>query len=294
VADKFKAFGLTPVKALHIIATLENKKAKAIIRYFAQQFQMQVPQIQAAANALVNNCHHCDIRDLMPRIPSGAVHLFFVDPPFLRRLGVKTGLVSGTGMARTECDSADEKAALKLTVDIMAQTHRLLVPGGVLVLCQPSGLLDFRIHRAIHDLDLHGEAELFWAKGRTRPGNPRRPYSTELERLLILVPAGQHATCWGKPLHSDLLTFPAVNLVRRSPRSVHVLQKPQELCQFLVRQHSPANGLVLDACGCSGAMTVAAMREGRNWIYCESNKANFDWGSHRIAASFGSSQSQVA
>jgi DNA modification methylase len=64
----------------------------------------------------------------------------------------------------------------------------------------------------------------------------------------------------------------------------HAFEKPVELCEMLVRKHSRPGDLVFDACGCTGAMSLAAMNCGRRWVYAESNEENFGIGSARIAA----------
>jgi len=40
---------------------------------------------------------------------------------------------------------------------------------------------------------------------------------------------------------------------------------------------------VLDLCGCTGSMTLAAIDAGRKWMYVESNAENFRLGAGRIA-----------
>ncbi len=64
----------------------------------------------------------------------------------------------------------------------------------------------------------------------------------------------------------------------------HAFEKPVELCEMLVRKQSRPRDLVFDACGCTGAMSLAAINCGRGWIYAESNRENFELGATRIAA----------
>jgi DNA modification methylase len=64
----------------------------------------------------------------------------------------------------------------------------------------------------------------------------------------------------------------------------HAFEKPVELCEMLLRKHSRPGDLVFDACGCTGAMSLAAINTDRRWVYAESNRENFGIGSGRIAA----------
>ncbi|MEO6435489.1 MAG: hypothetical protein ABIP55_06970 [Tepidisphaeraceae bacterium] len=41
--------------------------------------------------------------------------------------------------------------------------------------------------------------------------------------------------------------------------------------------------MVVDLCGCTGAMTLAAMEMNRQWVYIESSAANYRIGAGRIA-----------
>lgn len=48
--------------------------------------------------------------------------------------------------------------------------------------------------------------------------------------------------------------------------------------------HSWPGEVVLDACGCTGSMSVAAINLGRRWVYAESNEENYRREAARIAA----------
>jgi DNA modification methylase len=59
------------------------------------------------------------------------------------------------------------------------------------------------------------------------------------------------------------------------------------MCEFLIRKHSHKGELVLDLCGCTASMSLAAIGMGRRWLYVESNDANFKIGAGRIAQRLG-------
>jgi DNA modification methylase len=65
------------------------------------------------------------------------------------------------------------------------------------------------------------------------------------------------------------------------------MQKDESLCRFLVEKFSFPGELCVDLCGCSGSFSIAAAQSRREWIYCESNKSNFDFGLARIGKALG-------
>ena len=62
----------------------------------------------------------------------------------------------------------------------------------------------------------------------------------------------------------------------------HIFQKPSSLMEFLVKHHSFPGDLVVEPFGCSGSGVIAASKLNRQWVYIESNKENYQWGSQRV------------
>ena len=65
-------------------------------------------------------------------------------------------------------------------------------------------------------------------------------------------------------------------------KNYHMFQKPPELLEFLVQHHSFPGDLVVEPFGCSGSGVIAASKLNRQWVYVESNKENYSWGSQRV------------
>jgi DNA modification methylase len=80
-----------------------------------------------------------------------------------------------------------------------------------------------------------------------------------------------------------ILRFPQVSFPGLAHAQAHAYEKPQALCEMLLRKHSRASDLVFDACGCTGSMSLAAINCGRRWVYAESHQDNFRLGERRIA-----------
>lgn len=63
----------------------------------------------------------------------------------------------------------------------------------------------------------------------------------------------------------------------------HGFEKPVERCKFLIGKHIFEGEKVVDLCGCTGAMSLAAVEMNRQWVYVESNVANYQIGANRLA-----------
>jgi site-specific DNA-methyltransferase (adenine-specific) len=65
---------------------------------------------------------------------------------------------------------------------------------------------------------------------------------------------------------------------------LHPQQKPVDLFRYLIRTYSDAGMTVLDFTGGSGTTAIAAMREGRQFIYIEKEQRFFESAKDRIRA----------
>ncbi len=81
----------------------------------------------------------------------------------------------------------------------------------------------------------------------------------------------------------NILRFPPVSQPGLAQAQEHGFEKPVELCKFLVGKHSFERELVVDLCGCTGSMSLAAIEMNRQWAYVESNLANYQIGAGRLA-----------
>jgi DNA modification methylase len=127
--------------------------------------------------------------------------------------------------------------------------------------------------------------ELIWDKGNQQLCDPNEPYTIQTERLWVIHRSGDSLIDHGQDSphsRSDILRFAPVQQSSLRPDDTHLFQKPETLCEFLVRKHSYPGELVFDPFGCSGSFTIAAGRLGRLWVYSESREENFRWGSQRI------------
>jgi hypothetical protein len=120
--------------------------------------------------------------------------------------------------------------------------------------------------------------------GRPQPGRFDSPYSIQGEMLWILHRLGDRLINHGGGSREMILRFAPVSSPGLSQVQAHMFEKPLELCEVLVSKHSRPGDLVVDTCGCTGSLSVAAINCGRRWIYVESNAENYRLGAGRINA----------
>jgi DNA modification methylase len=186
----------------------------------------------------------------------------------------------GSRSARSlACDSDDAKSAIGLVVDLLRDWQPKLAVGGVVLLWQPWQPLLTQIADAITTYRWSVVGPVVWDKGRPQPGNFVSPYSVQGELLWVLHRPGDSLV--NHDGGSRQMPVSAPNLAHTQ---AHAYEKPLPLCEMLVRKHSRTGDLVFDACGCTGAMSLAAINCGRQWVYAESNGENFGVGAARIAA----------
>jgi DNA modification methylase len=101
--------------------------------------------------------------------------------------------------------------------------------------------------------------------------------------LLVLKRKGDTLINHDNSPRGNILRFAPVSRPGIADAQEHGFEKPIELCKFLVGKHSFDQELVVDLCGCTGSMSVAAIEMNRRWVYVESSLANYRIGAGRIA-----------
>jgi len=297
---KLPRLGMTPVEIRDVIVKLRNKTPSQVRAHFIriliekEKNQHLAKSAQAYINndKLINNCHHSDWRDVVPKLPDGAVQLLIADPPF----STSTGYISkraDTNALRTDCDwGATDEQALEVTLPLFELCLPKLAPDGVLLLFQGGGKSDrIEVLQKADECGWECLYALTWDKGHLSVGNFQNPYLICSERILIFGRKGRKPKKYQNGLpHSDILSFPTetphatrrMNAGKLEYGDYHMFQKPLALMEFLVRHHSFAGDLVAELFGCSGSGVIAAAKLNRRWVYIESNENNYSWGSQRV------------
>ena len=148
---------------------------------------------------------------------------------------------------------------------------------------QTARVLPREIAEAIEKYKWAVESLVIWDKGRPQPGAFRSPYSPQDEHLLVLKRPGDVLLNHDNSYRGNILRFPPVSQPGLAHAQEHGFEKPLEMCKFLMDKHSFEGELVVDLCGCTGTMSVAAIEMKRQWVYVESNAANYQIGAGRLA-----------
>jgi DNA modification methylase len=286
---KFPGLKLRPQTALEQIRRHGFSQHREVGRHFAQvarlaESRRAVRGLEWAGDSVTNRAYHKRFQELINLVADGSAKIIHVDPPYVYRNNIHGHYASKSARSQV-CDNQMSRAGISLVVDLLREWQPKLTSGGVLLLWQPSGPLLTQIMHAVEECSWMLEGPIIWDKGRPQPGHFDSPYSTQTEMLWVLSRPGDAPINHDGSSRSDILRFSPVSFPGSADDQQHCFEKPQALCEFLVRKHSYAGELVLDLCGCTGSMSVAAIETGRRWIYVESNEENYQMGAARIAQS---------
>ena len=302
---------MTPIEIRDVVVKLRNKTPAQVRGHFVELLMEQERNQHLARSAqsyvntdnLINNCHHSDWRDIVPDLPDGFVQLIIADPPFATSSGYMSKREE-TNALRTDCDyGISEEQALEVTLPLFEQCFPKLAPDGIMLLFQSGGKSDrIEVLQEAHKCGWECLYGLTWDKGHISVGNFINPYLICSERILVFARKDIKPKKYQDGLpHPDVLHFPTeTQRITKKMHSgkvaygdYHMFQKPPELMEFLVKHHSFPGDLVVEPFGCSGSGVIAASKLNRHWVYIESNRENFEWGSRRVVKEVSGLSAQV-
>jgi hypothetical protein len=266
---------------------------------------------------LRSKAHHKDCRTLLSQLAISApqtVKILHADFPYAAYDKTNDGrycdspAVAVMGL-RNDCDNNNSEDAIALAVETIRLSPQVLSKGGVLLGWQAGGKPDrWQLTKAIEESGLDARA-ISVRKAGPQPGDFAHAVSISTERLLVIFRKGEIPINHGgngmdrsdyidvAQLEAEIdgrnFPWPGKLYRHRLSQSVgvigdtHAMQKDESLCRFLVEKFSFPGELCVDLCGCSGSFSIAAAQSRREWIYCESNKSNFDFGLARIGKALG-------
>jgi DNA modification methylase len=288
MSRKFSQLGLSPAAAVEEISRVGLSQHRDVTRHFAHLARYAVqnrrlPPAPSPSEALFDRVHHCRFQNLLHRFPDKSIKLLSFDPPY-----VFGDAVYRSRSARSRaCDNDEPAAAVAMVVDLLRDWQPKLADGGAVLLWQPwQGLLR-PIEDAIEKHKWEVVGPVIWDKARPQPGRFDSPYSRHGEMLWVLHRAGELLQNHDGSSREMILRFSPVSFPSLADDQEHCYEKPISLGEHLVRKHTRAGDVVFDACGCTGGMSVAAIRNGRRWVYAESHAENFAIGAGRISDELG-------
>lgn len=285
---KFKTLNLSPAAVLGEIGRLGFTQHRDVTAHFAAQVRRAesalptAPKSKGSTHRPFNMAYHAPFQTLLSVFPDNSIKVLHVDPPYLYPKQTK-GRYPGTSARSLACDNRDAADAINVVIDMLRDWQCKLAADGVLLLWQAAGPLSPLIMSAIDQHRWDVDRVVIWDKGRPQPGDLGSAYATQTEWLWVLKRPGDRLLNHDASPRGDVLRFPPVSMPSLAGMQQHAFEKPLDLCRFLVGKHSHPGELVFDCCGCTGSMSVSAIEMGRQWVYAESNAANYALGNERIA-----------
>lgn len=286
---------------------LYEKKLEAI--------RAELPAIESAMGEVVDQPHLGRWEAIVERIADDSLSLIIADPPYAYRnpcpyTRTKESAYAAeskrSGALRYEWDNGDPEDALATTVNLFKLCRAKLKDNAPLLLCQEGGVPDdMNVRRAAEEYGWACVNSLTWVKSAAptnsspspAPSNMDKPYGAVTEKILVFAKKDKD----GKPQRLERLrNFPNgdVLLYDSATRAAfgkfvggsedigdhHIFEHPWELAADLIRRHVPENSgaIIFEPFGCSAFASVAAIKLGLRWIYCESNRNNYDFGRSRL------------
>lgn len=285
---KFKHLRLDAMDVLKEIREHGFSQHRDVTAYFSAKARQEGNE-RAVRLALLttpdqpfNRTYHSKFQTLLNVFPDQSIKLLHVDPPYAYPSRAD-GRYAGGSASSQSCDSASADDSIALVIDLLRDWQPKLKPGGVLLLWQAAGLPARQIVDAIEQHRWSLERVVVWDKGRAQAGDFASPYAPQSEWVLVLKRPGDRLLNHDDSPRGDIIRFAPVSIPHLAGTQQHAFEKPVELCKYMIRKHTHERELVFDACGCTGSMSVAAIDTNRQWVYAESNLANYTLGSSRIA-----------
>jgi DNA methylase len=254
----------------------------------------KVARLSASNAGLLAQMHNEDCRAVMRRTARLSVKLLHVDAPYANYSKTDGVLKRDTSASAFSCDNNSRVSAVDLVCDILRLADAVLVENGVIALWQASSGLPAALAKAIEDCGLIHHPFILWDRGFVQLGDPSMVVQYSSEVCYVLTrrseqPLGHHAGERGQIIRTE----------RRSRRAsdfkeTHLMEKPAAVNEELLRRFTSEGDIVLDACGCSASMCIAANRLSRRWIYCETNDENFSLGKRNMEDCLAADQARTA
>lgn len=290
-------FSLDRAVCLRHIREQGLTQRRDVTAYFADKKRCEAAAYAARSIAqqhagLIDRCHHADCRLIAQQIPESSIKLAIMDLPYGEYAGgYRPGRDDRQAVARSASDNSDPDAAIALMQDLLRILPAKMERGAAALVFRPGGI-DPLYSVLISAAEDHGwdlRYRVTWAKRRAKLGSPNAPYAPSAEAIYVLCPSGDELTNHDGSERTDIIASPAASYRAADAGDYHIYSKPPDLCRRLISKHSYPGELVLDACGCSGNFSIAAIDTGRHFVYCETNDENFAWGSSRVAEAIAGS-----
>lgn len=302
---------------------LKNLQLDDLYQDILRKTADEVQPFIAKMSGVVNAAHHARWEDVIVRVEDRSLSIIIADPPYAyfnsrpytrAREGGYSEDSKRSGALRYEWDNGSPEESLPTTINLFTLCREKLKDDGVLFLCQEGAKPDnLDVRRAADDAGWVCVFSVTWVKSDhpTQKGNRLgpapsymdQPYGSTTETILIFVKRGEDGSpqplqrlrnvdngdvlYYGTPTRTAYAKFVGAS---EDLADHHIFEHPWELAADLIQRHVPrdSGAIIFEPFGCSGFASVAAIKLGLSYIYCESNENNFRFGCSRLSRALDS------
>lgn len=271
----------------------ESKTSRTVRREFEQQRQAEEIQrlldLKQSVETGLEDCFNMDCRDVARLLAERGVKLdmIWLDMPYVGYADyqVEEDYLRGNDSSASvmnDCDFKTEEEAVGIMVDLIPLLTPLVHERTVVVYWANGRKHDHEdVTRAFRVNGWDSVQASLWVKPMTPAGSMDSADAANGERYIVWTRSGAAKT-WANELGRGGL-IRGIPPCRQDVR--HNMEKPQKLAEHFFSKYLEPKSLVWDAYGCSGSACCAAIAHPNQhgFIYSESNKNNFEYGTGRIA-----------
>lgn len=237
---------------------------------------------------LLDTVYHCDALDLLRAMPDNSADLVWIDPPYGNSNGVndlaaarardqvKGGRQSGEIAIIANDDAESWQQLMPL---VLREINRVLKPSGGCCCAMGGGGPNVLFAQLVLWIDTYMSFfhAVIWDKSKRGYGLGWR-YRRNYEFVYV-----SHKR--GGTLRWNDLRKAQPNVVRfaPTPNQYHPTQKPLNLVDFFIQNHTYPGDLIVDCFAGSGTTALAARNTGRHFIACDLSAEYVEVARQRLA-----------
>ena len=214
----------------------------------------------------INIIHHKDCLNLIDEMPDGFVNAIITDFPY----GIDFQSNFREKTPKFEKINNDEEPF----IDWIKPSYRILSDEGRLICFYRYDVQDI-LFKEIRNSGFDIKSQLVWNKGGTGMGDLKAQAAPQHE-LMVYATKGRYEFKNGRP--SSVYSVTKVD----GNSMIHPNEKPVRLFQNLINDYSSVGELIFDPFSGSGACSVAAKIERRDFISCDLGESYVKLGNKRV------------
>ena len=269
----------------------------------AQKMRGDADKMRLQTSGLLNNAHSSRWEKILCQLPDGSINATWADPIFTSAFHADGHMLvkNEGGILNKGYDDTDPAEARKTLMRLFVELRAKHALGAPLFLHQHGGRPDdWRLLRFAEKLGwvFHCPLEWYWISseqfvGSASPEKMARAFASVTQRILVATHGDYPPRRVGIGCNTNIYfeSNPARIAAQKAshgtvnPAEYHAMEHSPKLVEEFVGRILPkdSHGLVFEPYACTAPASVAAIRNGWNWVCCESYAPNFELTRQRIA-----------